>query len=90
MVEAGFIDVVQKQMLTPINGWPLDPHEQLLGKWTSANAMKFVPASTKLIEASGMPLEEIPAFQERVLESYMRESMRMYYPSKSLARNTTL
>lgn len=84
MLEAGFVDVVAEQRLVPLNGWPLDPKDQLLGKWHSADMMKFVPATTKITQASGMPLEEIPAFQERVLECVTRFSMRVYNPCKSL------
>lgn len=83
MMEAGFVDVVQKQYLTPINGWPLTPEDHLLGKWSSADLVKLIPATTKIIQASGMPLADIPSFQEQVLECLTRKSMRVYCPSKS-------
>lgn len=84
MLEAGFVDVVQKEFLTPISGWPRDPRDKLLGKWASADWVKLIPATTKITHAAGMPLEEIPAFQKEVIECLTRASMRVYFPSKSL------
>lgn len=33
MIEAGFIDVVEKQYLSPVNGWPADPVDKNIGNW---------------------------------------------------------
>lgn len=78
MIEAGFVDVVEKQILHPISPWPLDPRDRELGGWASLDLLKLIPATTKMILASGMPLEEIPAFQERVCEALTRRTMRVY------------
>lgn len=33
LVEAGFVDVVEKQYFSPVNGWPVDRKDQLIGHW---------------------------------------------------------
>lgn len=33
MMEAGFVDVVEKQFLSPVNAWPLDPRDREIGRW---------------------------------------------------------
>lgn len=83
MIEAGFVNVVAEQRLVPLNGWPLDPDDRLLGKWHSADMVKFIPATTKIMQASGMAVEDVPEFHERVLECATRLSMRVYNPCES-------
>lgn len=33
LTEAGFVDVVEKQYFSPVNGWPVDHNDQLIGHW---------------------------------------------------------
>lgn len=78
MVEAGFVDVVQQQVFLPLNAWPLDPKDNLLGKWWSLDLLKALDGLTKVIAAAGMLIEEIPEFLDRVRADVTNRDMRVY------------
>lgn len=82
MLEAGFVDVVEKVVYVPMNGWPLDSKDQWLGKWFSLNTEKFLGGSKKLIHASGMPEDEIDDFLAKVQWSSLDARLRSYIPRK--------
>lgn len=82
MIEAGFQDVVEEPFYAPVNAWPLDPHDRAIGNWVCMDLLRLVPATTKLMLASGMAVEQIPTFQEEVCECVTRKSMRVYSMSK--------
>lgn len=78
MLEAGFVDVVEKPILLPLNAWPQDPHDELLGKWSSLDILKFLGGATKLLVAGGMSLDEIPAFLDQVRLDVTNRAMHVY------------
>ncbi|KAF3768137.1 hypothetical protein M406DRAFT_106901 [Cryphonectria parasitica EP155] len=80
MIEAGFVDVVEKQFLSPVNGWPVDPKDQKIGKWYCLNMLKFPGSITKLLQSAGIPPDEIPAFQQQIREDVTSRHMRVYHP----------
>lgn len=82
MIEAGFVDIVQKQILCPVNGWPVDPVDKMLGNWFSLDVIKGVKGTTKLLEAAGMAPESIPEFMDSVCANVTHRSMRAYSPRK--------
>lgn len=82
MIEAGFVKVVEKVVLVPVNGWPVDQKDQLLGKWHSLDVLRFLDGSKKILQAGGYPLEEIPAFLEDVRHSSIDARLRCYVPRK--------
>lgn len=83
MIEAGFENVVEQQFPVPLNQWPLDPMDKILGGWSSLNWLKFLGGTTKLLAAGGVPLEEIPTLLEEVREDITNANMRIYWISKS-------
>lgn len=78
MLEAGFVDVVEKPILLPLNGWPQDREDKLLGHWSSLDILKFLGGATKLLVAGGLGLDEIPAFLEQVRLDVLNRDMRVY------------
>lgn len=82
MEEIGFTDVVEKQMLCPVNGWPLDPEDRLLGQWMHLDSVKGVPGMVKVLLASGMSQQEVPAFLEEVKHNLADVKMRAYLVCK--------
>ncbi|KAJ4393416.1 hypothetical protein N0V93_002626 [Gnomoniopsis smithogilvyi] len=78
MIEAGFVDVVEKQILNPLNGWPLDPRDKKLGDWTCLDMLQGVAAVTKLLHLGGLPPEETSAFLEGVRYDLTDATMRVY------------
>lgn len=88
LAELGFVDIVEKQVLSPINAWPLDPHDRMIGNWVCADLLKLVRATTKILHAGGMSLDEIPAFQEQVCLCITQKTMRVYSPCKLHEPNT--
>lgn len=83
MREIGFVDIVERPCLIPINGWPLDPDDQLLGKFVRMDIEKVVDSSVKLLLAGGMIQEELPSFKEAVKWSLGDCNMRGYYIGES-------
>lgn len=82
MIEAGFVNVVEKIVLVPVNGWPVDRKDKLLGNWYSLDVLRFLDGSKKILQAGGYPLEEIPAFLEDVRHSGLDARLRCYVPRK--------
>lgn len=83
MAEIGFVDIVEKQILCPVNGWPLDPEDRLLGHFTRLGGDKGILGSVKLMVAAGMPQEEIPAFLDIAVRSWTDPRYRAYSVCKS-------
>lgn len=82
MLEAGFVDVHEEQILVPVNVWPLDPAERRLGGWCSLDVQKGVKGTGKLLVAGGMPAADIPGFMDDVCRSVTHQDMRAYLPRK--------
>lgn len=82
MAAAGLRGVAERQFLVPLSAWPLDPADRVLGSWSSLDWVKFLGGSTKLLEAAGVPLEEIPGFLERVRSDILDRNMRVYWISE--------
>ncbi|CAN8098367.1 unnamed protein product [Discula destructiva] len=80
LIEAGFVDVVEKQFLSPVNGWPVDPKDQHIGNWYCLKLPRFSSSIPKFLESGSMPVEDIPAFQERMRFDITRAEMRVYHP----------
>lgn len=81
-MKAGFVDITAKQVLAPVNIWPVDPVDSHIGGWVSLDVQKGVRGTTKLLEAAGMPTEEIPGFMDEVGNNVTHKSMRAYTPRK--------
>lgn len=79
MREIGFVDVVERQGLSPINSWPIDPEDRLIGQFARMDAEKVVDSSVKLLLAGGMTEEELPSFKAAVKWSLGDCNMRGYY-----------
>lgn len=82
MIEAGFVDVQEKQILVPVNTWPVDPVDSHIGGWFSLDVQKGVKGTTKLLEAAGLPANEIPGFMDEVCHNVTHRAMRAYSPRK--------
>ncbi|KAK2604536.1 hypothetical protein N8I77_007457 [Diaporthe amygdali] len=80
MVEAGFEGVVERQVLAPVNAWPLDPVDRTIGNWFCVDVHRVLDGTTKLLEAGGLPLAEVPSFLDDVRESITSREMRVYCP----------
>ncbi|KAJ4393126.1 hypothetical protein N0V93_002333 [Gnomoniopsis smithogilvyi] len=80
LTETGFVEVVEKQYFSPVNGWPVDRQDQLIGHWYCLNLLRFAGSITKMLESGGMPLEDIPGFQEQMRHDITSPAMRVYHP----------
>lgn len=90
MREIGFVDVVEKQILDPVNGWPLDPEDRRLGQFTRLDTDMVVESSVKLLLAGGLTEAELPEFKAAVKWSLGDEDLRGYWIRRSLLRWTRL
>jgi SAM-dependent methyltransferase len=78
MLELGFVDVVDRPMLAPLNAWPLDPKEKELGKWMAEDMIDGTKTARKLIIASGVPESETDRYLERVHRDIRDTSQHNY------------
>lgn len=83
MEEIGFTDVVEKQIFCPMSGWPLEPHDKLLGSFMGLDVSKAVPAMYKLILAGGLPQEEIEPLLDAAVDNLKDPKYRAYTIGKS-------
>lgn len=79
MEEMGFINVVEKRVLSPVNGWPLDPEDKLLGQFWHSDIEKVFEGAIKMLLAAGLTQEEIPQFIQDVRVSISDRQLRAYY-----------
>lgn len=82
MIEAGFVDVVEEQRLIPINSWPVNREDKLIGSWQSLNFLKLAGGLGKMLQIAGFPQEDLPKFQEQFRHDVTWAQMRVYFPSK--------
>lgn len=82
MSEMGFVHVVAKQVLAPINSWPLDPEDRRLGQFLRLNNEMAVDSSVKLLLAAGLTEEELPEFKAAVKWSVGDKHMRGYWKGR--------
>ncbi|KAJ4391238.1 hypothetical protein N0V93_004855 [Gnomoniopsis smithogilvyi] len=80
MIEAGFEDVVEKQILAPINSWPLDPKDSMIGNWVCLNGLRAAESLGKVMIVGGLPEEEAPALIQEIRHDLTNASMRVYEP----------
>lgn len=79
MREIGFTEIVEKVLLCPTNGWPLDPDDKLLGQYTHLDTQRLLDSSVKLLALAGLTQEELPGFIESVKYSMADIDLRGYY-----------
>lgn len=79
MKEIGFVDVIEKPVLAPINSWPLDPEDRRLGQFLRLDTEMVVESSVKLLLAGGLTQEELPDFKAAVKWSLGDANMRGYW-----------
>lgn len=83
MREIGFVDVVEKPVLAPINSWPLDPGDRRLGQFLRLDNEMVVESSVKLLLAGGLAQEELHDFKAAVKWSLGDANMRGYWTGRS-------
>lgn len=82
MIEAGFEDVVKVTILVPLNAWPTDPKDKIVGSWFSLNLLKTLNATSKILQDGGLPAEDVPGFLEEVRQDATNANMRAYIERK--------
>lgn len=81
LLEAGFVDVVEKNIPCPGNSWPSDPKFKLVGRWEQNNLLDGLQGvSIKLLKAAGMPDEEIEPFLTEVAKAIQDTNIHFYWP----------
>lgn len=86
MIEAGFEDVIEKQILAPVNSWPLDPKDRTIGNWVCLNGLRAAESLGKVMIVGGLPEEDAPALIQEIRHDLTNASMRVYEPRKCLPR----
>ncbi|ESU14203.1 hypothetical protein FGSG_13239 [Fusarium graminearum PH-1] len=82
MKEVGFVDVVVKQFKWPINGWPKDKKDKLLGEWSLINMASGLEAFTMapLTRAHGWTPEEVTLFLIDQRKALADKNTHAYWP----------
>lgn len=83
MREMGFVNVVERPLLVPVNSWPVDPADKLLGQFSRMTMEKVIDSSVKMLIAAGLKQEEVPEFLQSCKWSVGHAHLRAYYISKS-------
>ncbi|SCB65331.1 unnamed protein product [Fusarium graminearum] len=86
MKEVGFVDVVVKQFKWPINGWPKDKKDKLLGEWSLINMASGLEAFTMapLTRAHGWTPEEVTLFLIDQRKALADKNTHAYWPIYSI------
>jgi hypothetical protein len=82
MTQVGFVDVVIKQFKWPINGWPKDKKDKLLGEWSYINMVSGLEAFTMapLTRAHGWTPEEVTLFLIDQRKALGDKNTHAYWP----------
>ncbi|KUI57361.1 hypothetical protein VP1G_04729 [Cytospora mali] len=80
LIEAGFVDVVEKQILVPISPWSSDPLEKELGRLHQENLYNAVGAVVKMFYAAGMSQEEVHNYVVDYRNNLHDPRLKIYHP----------
>lgn len=79
LMDAGFVDVTEKIVLAPNKPWSDDPRERRIGQYMQANSIEMIGGvSAKLLQASGMSLEESEDLINRCRECFQSKELHLY------------
>ncbi|RGP78988.1 hypothetical protein FLONG3_2894 [Fusarium longipes] len=86
MTKVGFVDVVIKQFKWPINGWPKDKKDKLLGEWCYVNMASGLEAfaMAPLTRAHGWTLDEVTLFLVDQRKAMADKNTHAYWPIYSI------
>ncbi|KPA40777.1 methyltransferase [Fusarium langsethiae] len=86
MTKVGFVDVVVKQFRWPMNGWPEDKKDKLLGEWCYINMASGLEAFTMapLTRAHGWTPEEVTLFLIDQRKAMADKNTHGYWPIYSI------
>lgn len=84
MIDAGFEDVVETQILAPINHWPCEPRDRRIGGWVCLNGLKAAESFGKVMIVGGLPAAEAPDMIARVKHDMTNGDLRVYCPREYL------
>ncbi|KAK3349271.1 hypothetical protein B0T25DRAFT_609931 [Lasiosphaeria hispida] len=82
LVEAGFVDVVEKEMLPGMlmNGWPDDPEHKMMGKYCHADLARSFDSTGRFLKLAGLPQDEIEDLTAKAKIDLENPNIRAYYP----------
>ncbi|KAK7733985.1 hypothetical protein SLS53_007980 [Cytospora paraplurivora] len=80
LIEAGFVDVVEKRILVPISPWSSDPLEQELGRLHQENLYTAVAAGIKLFHAVGMTQNDVQQYVFDYRNNLRDPDLKIYHP----------
>lgn len=78
MQEMGFTDIKQIPYLCPINSWSLNPKDFDLGRWMHLDILNFIEGTTKMLQAGGLAVDQIPGFLDLVRADLANADLRAY------------
>lgn len=85
MIEAGFENVVETQILAPVNSWPLDPKDKMIGNWVCLNGLRAAESLGKVMIVGGLREEDAPALIQNIRYDLTNANMRVYEPREYLS-----
>lgn len=85
MIDAGFEEVVEKQILAAVNSWPLDPKDKMIGNWVCLNGLKAAESLGKVMMMGGLLEEDAPALIQNIRQDLTNANMRVYQPRKYMS-----
>lgn len=77
--EAGFVDVVETIIATPVNEWCKDNRQKEIGRFMFYDFYAFVAGLKKLVVVAGYSSEEADDFLVRIRKSLQDPKVHSYY-----------
>jgi hypothetical protein len=77
----GFVDVVEKRFMWPMNRWPKEKKYKILGRWTQENFVSGIEAMCMalLTRGLGWSAEEVTTVTDQVKKDMMNTSIHAYW-----------
>jgi len=82
MKQAGFVDVQQRMVMWPSNGWPKDPFMKELGRWNQVNCLQGLEGFCLALftRVLGWKKEEVDVFVALVANDFKNRKIHAYFP----------
>lgn len=80
LIEVGFVDVVEKQILAPLNSWPMTHKDKQIGIYMAKDMTAGTDNMPRLLKASGLAEVEIDPYIAGVKEYIKDTSIHVYVP----------
>lgn len=77
LIETGFVEVEEKQYFSPVNGWPVDRNDQLIGHW--CKYLVGSPFPSRVLRKESQYQLALPKFGYRIVPDTKQDTAQPAY-----------